>query len=129
MAVQLDHILIPSTNRDSAAKQLAEILGVNWGPARVGPFTAVHVNDGFTIDFDQWDQDFPKGHYCFRVTDAEFETILGRLQAAGIGYRSTPHGPEDRTVNTSLGSKILYWDQPGGHVWELLTVSYARERE
>lgn len=126
MAIQLDHILIPSRNRDTAARQLAEILGVEWGPARVGPFTAVHVNDGLTIDFDKWDEDFPKGHYCFRVTDAEFEAILARLQAAGIGIRSTSHGPEDGTVNTSLGSRILYWSQPDGHVWELLTVSYAR---
>ena len=128
MAIQLDHILIPSKSRDAAAEQLAGILGVGWGPARVGPFTAVHVNDGLTIDFDEWQQDFPKGHYCFRVTDAEFETILGRLQAAGIGYRSTPHGPEDLKVNTSLGSKILYWNQPDGHVWELLTISYARAK-
>lgn len=129
MAVHLDHILVPSKDRDSAAKQLAEILGVKWGRARIGPFTAVYVNDGFTIDFDEWEQDFAKGHYCFRVNEAEFATILDRLQAAGIAYRSTPHGPEDRTVNTSLGSKILYWGQPGGHVWELLTASYARRQE
>ena len=126
MAVQLDHILIPSHNRDAAAKQLADILGVRWGQAGIGPFTAVYVNDGLTIDFDEWEQDYPKGHYCFRVTDAEFDTILARLQAAGIAYRSTPHGPEDRKINTSLGSKILYWNEPADHVWELLTVSYAR---
>jgi catechol 2,3-dioxygenase-like lactoylglutathione lyase family enzyme len=128
MAIQLDHILIPSKNRDTAARQLAEILGVEWGPARIGPFTAVHVSDGFTIDFDEWEQDFHKGHYCFRVTDAEFEGMLGRLQAAGVGYRSTPHGTDDGMVNTSLGGKILYWSVPDGHVWELLTVSYARRQ-
>jgi hypothetical protein len=126
MAIQLDHILVPSSNRNAAARQLAEILGVEWGPARIGPFSAVYVSDSLTIDFDEWQQDFPQGHYCFRVTDAEFEAILGRLKAAGIGYRSMPHGPEDGSVNTSLGSKILYWSQPGGHIWELLTVSYAR---
>jgi catechol 2,3-dioxygenase-like lactoylglutathione lyase family enzyme len=128
MAIRLDHILIPSKNRDTAARQLAEILGVEWGPARIGPFTAVHVSDSFTIDFDEWEQDFPKGHYCFRVTDAEFEGMLGRLQAAGVGYSSTPHGPADGTVNTSLGGKILYWSVPDGHVWELLTISYARRQ-
>jgi hypothetical protein len=126
MAIQLDHLLIPSRNRSAAAKQLAEILGVEWGPARIGPFTAVYVSDCLTIDFDEWEQDFPKGHYCFRVSDAEFEAIVGRLQVARIGYRSTPHGPEDGAVNTSLGSKILYWSEPGGHIWELLTISYAR---
>jgi catechol 2,3-dioxygenase-like lactoylglutathione lyase family enzyme len=126
--VQLDHIMIPSRNKQAAARQLAAVLGVEWAPARVGPFAAVHVNDGLTIDFDEWQQDFPKGHYCFRVTEAEFQTILDRIRAAGIEYRSLPHGPEDNKVNTSLGSKIVYWGQPDGHVWELLTVSYARRQ-
>lgn len=123
---QLDHLMIPSRNKEAAAQQLATILGVDWAPAKVGPFAAVHVNQDLTIDFDQWNEEFPKGHYCFRVSDAEFQAILGRIQSAGMAYRSLPHGPEDNQVNTSLGSKIVYWSQPDGHVWELLTVSYAR---
>ena len=52
--MHLDHLLIPSKNKEGAAKRLAQILGVTYGPARIGPFTAVHVNDGLTIDFDEW---------------------------------------------------------------------------
>lgn len=126
MTVHLDHLLIPSKNREAAARRLAEILGVTWAPATIGPFTAVHVNDGLTIDFDEWTQDFPKGHYCFRVPESEFRVILARLSASGTSYRSLPHGPDDHQVNTSLGSLIVYWSEPDGHVWELLTESYAR---
>ena len=126
MAVQLDHLLVFSKNREAAAKLLAQILGVTYGPAAIGPFTAVHVNDDLTIDFDEWTEDFPKGHYCFRVTEPEFQQILGRLVALGVPYRSLPHGAEDHKVNTSLGSPIVYWSQPDGHVWELLIQSYAR---
>jgi hypothetical protein len=32
-------------------------------------------------------------------------------------------------VNTSHGGRIVYWSRPDGHVWEALTVSYARRRE
>jgi hypothetical protein len=53
LTINLDHIMIPSRDRNGAARQLATILGVEWAPARVGPFTAVHVNDGLTIDFDE----------------------------------------------------------------------------
>jgi catechol 2,3-dioxygenase-like lactoylglutathione lyase family enzyme len=126
MSIALDHLLIPSRDRDAAADLLARILGVQSAPARIGPFTAVHVNDGLTIDFDTWEGDVPKGHYCFRVDEAEFDAVLRRLQDEGIAWRSLPHGPEDRKVNTSLGSRILYWAEPDGHVWELLTQSYAR---
>lgn len=129
MTINLDHIMIPSRDRNGAARQLATILGVEWAPARVGPFTAVHVNDGLTIDFDEWTGDFPRGHYCFRVNEDEFDAALSRIQEARIPYRSLPHGPEDSTINTDSGGRVVYWSQPDGHVWELLTVSYAREAE
>jgi hypothetical protein len=30
-------------------------------------------------------------------------------------------------VNMQHGGRIVYWNQPDGHVWEALTVSYARQ--
>ena len=29
-------------------------------------------------------------------------------------------------INSRLGGKNLYWQDPDGHLWEILTVSYAR---
>lgn len=126
MTVHLDHLLIPSRNKEAAACKLAAILGVPWAPAKVGPFMAVHVNDGLTIDFDDWTEALPVGHYCFRVTEPEFRAVLARLSASGTPYRRLPHGPDDHQVNTSLGSLIVYWREPDGHVWELLTEPDAR---
>lgn len=126
MSVELDHILIPSRDRNAAAKQLATLFDVPWAPAKIGPFTAVYVNRGLTIDFDEWQDEFPKGHYCFRVTEREFDAILQRIKQAGISFRGSPHGPNDNVVNTSMGGKIAYWNEPDGHVWEILTQSYAR---
>jgi len=126
MTVQLDHLMIPARSATAAARRLAEVLGVPWAPARIGPFIAVHVNDGLTIDFDERSGAFDKGHFCFRVSETEFGAILGRLMAAGIAYRSLPHGSDDFQVNTSVGGRVVYWREPDDHVWELLTVSYAR---
>lgn len=126
MAIELDHLMIPASDRNAAAESLASILGVEWAPASIGPFAAVYVNSNLTIDFDEWEDDLPKGHYCFRVDDDNFEKILYRIKEAGIPYRSQPHGSDDYQVNTSLGGRIVYWNQPDGHAWELLTKSYAR---
>ena len=126
MRVHLDHIMVPAKDKVAAAQRLAQILDVAWAPSTVGPFAAVYVNEGLTIDFDEWSEDFPKGHYCFRVSEAEFSIILERLQQLGIAYRSLPHGPVDHQVNRSVGGYIVYWAEPDGHVWELLTQSYAR---
>ena len=127
MSIHLDHILVPVRDRVASARLLASLLGVPWAETGVGPFSPVYVNDGLTLDFDQADAAFPIQHYCFRVSEQEFEAILGRIRAAGIKYRSTVHGPVDMKVNTQHGGSIVYWNEPDGHHWELLTVSYARQ--
>lgn len=128
MTIELDHLIVPSRDRRAAAKQLADLLGVPWAEQGIGPFSPVYVSDSLTLDFDESDEPFPVLHYCFRVDDATFDTVLARLRGAGIPVRSLPHAPDDGQVNTAHGGRIVYWNQPAGHVWELLTESYARRR-
>ena len=124
MAIQLDHLIVPSHDPVPGAKSLAGLLDVPWQEAQ-GPFTPVYVNETLTVDFADRDQ-FEPHHYCFRVSDAEFDAIFGRIQAAHIPYRSSPLGETDMQINRRLGGKNLYWQDTDGHLWEILTVSYAR---
>jgi catechol 2,3-dioxygenase-like lactoylglutathione lyase family enzyme len=126
MTVHLDHLLVPSIDKIAAARQLAELLGVPWSATGIGPFAPVYVNEGLTLDFDQWDAPVPQIHDAFRVSDEAFDAILSRIQAAGIPYRSLAHGPVDSRVDTAHGGRIVYWNVPDGHQWEMLTLSYAR---
>jgi hypothetical protein len=128
MPAQLDHLIVPAKDRVAAAKLLASLLGAPWsaqGP--VGPFSPVYVNDGLTLDFDQWAAPVPKQHYCFRVDEVEFDLILNRIKEAGLAYRSLPLGPDDYKVNEAFGGRLLYWREPDDHAWEILTVSYERQ--
>jgi hypothetical protein len=127
MTVHLDHLMVPARDKLAAAKLLAELLGVPWSETGVGPFAPVFVNDGLTIDFDQWSDPLPMIHYCFRVGETEFDAILGRIRAKGIPFRSNVRGPVDNRVNTDHGGRIVYWNEPDGHYWEMLTESYARQ--
>ncbi len=127
MSIQLDHLMVPSRNKIASAKLLAELLGVPWSQTGIGPFAPVYVNDGFTIDFDEWTENVPMIHYCFRVSESEFSAILERIKAKGIPYRSSVHGLTDFKVDTEHGGRIVYWNEPDGHQWEMLTVSYARQ--
>ena len=90
MSVQLDHIMVPSRDRRAAAELLATLLGVPWADSGAGPFCAVYVNEGLTLDIDQVDGPFPIQHYCFRVSETEFEGIVARIRARGI--RSSRQG-------------------------------------
>jgi hypothetical protein len=127
MSIDLDHTLVSATDRRASAELLAKILDVPWSETGVGPFCPVFVNDGLTLDFDQAERGFAIQHFCFRLDDAAFDALLQRLSVLGIEYRSTPHGPADGKINIHHGGRIVYWSKPDGHVWEALTVSYARQ--
>ena len=125
--ISLDHFIVPSRDRIASARLLAELLGVRWAETgAVGPFSPVYVNDSLTLDFDESTEPFPVGHYAFRVDDQHFDAIVQRLTVAKIPYRSTPHGAVDMQINTYGGGRLLYWNEPAGHVWEILTASYER---
>lgn len=86
----------------ASARLIGQLLGVPWSESGIGPFSPVYVSDTLTLDFDETDQPFQVGHCAFRVSPDQFDAILGRIRAAGIGYRSTPTGPTDMQVNDPM---------------------------
>ena len=99
MTVRLDHVIVPARDRRASAELLATLLGVPWSKSGVGSFCPVYVNDGLTLDFDQADGPIPTQHYCFRVSEAEFDRILERIKARGIDVperAARPGGHADR---------------------------------
>jgi hypothetical protein len=127
MPIQLDHFIVPARDQITSAKCLSYLLGIPWAEeAQVGPFSPVYINEGLTLDFVNAKAPLPRHHYCFRVSDDDFDPILERIKLAGIAYRANVHGEVDRQINTKNGGKGVYWNEPDGHQWEMLTVSYAR---
>ena len=86
MAIHIDHVIVPSHNKVAAAKSLAGLLWYPWQESQ-GSFTPVYVNEALTLDFADRDR-FEGHHLCFRVDDAEFDAIFGRIQAC------TDHVPQ-----------------------------------
>ena len=75
----------------------------------------VPSHEALTFDFADREQ-FESHHFCFHVSDDEFDAIFGRIQASGTKYRSRPHGQDDMQINTRLGGKNIYWQDPDGHL-------------
>lgn len=129
MTIELDHVIVSARDQRASARRLADLLGVPWAESSIGPFSPVYVNAGLTLDFIDDPGPFPVQHFCFRVSQQEFDLILQRLASAGIKYRSSVRGAEDMKVNTDYGGSMVYWNEPDGHQWEMLTNSYARQPE
>src|SRR5215475_6617662 len=80
----LDHLIVPSHDRKSAAKFLAKLLNVPAGDS-FGVFSAVCVNDSLTIHFMQGDE-FDVHHYCFSQRVQSFK-YRAQTDVAAAGSR------------------------------------------
>ena len=56
------------------------------------------------------------------VSEAEFEAILGRVQAKGIPYGSGPYTHSDGQLYTRRRGRGFYFEDPYGHLLEVMTV-------
>jgi len=125
MAIELNHTIVPAHDKVASAKFFAQIFGVPFDEETVGYFAPVRVNETLTLDFDddlKDDDRFDTHHYAFKVSEAEFDAIFGRIQAEGIPYGAEPHSRDDMTINHRSGGRGVYFCDPNGHILELLTV-------
>jgi catechol 2,3-dioxygenase-like lactoylglutathione lyase family enzyme len=129
MAVQLNHTIVSARDKRVSADFLAEILGVGE-PKPFGPFLGVVVDNDVTLDFVDWsgDGDLTRQHYAFLVSEAEFDEIFGRIRARNLDYWADPHHDIAGQINTRDGGRGCYFDDPGGHVLEILTRPYGSGR-
>jgi catechol 2,3-dioxygenase-like lactoylglutathione lyase family enzyme len=120
MAIALNHTIVPARDKEAAARQLAQLFGLDY--TGVGEhFAPVKINDTLTFLFDD-DTDFESHHYAFHVSDAEFDSIFGRVKEAGLTYGSAPWSADDKKLNRWGGGRGVYFRTPDGHLLELMTV-------
>jgi catechol 2,3-dioxygenase-like lactoylglutathione lyase family enzyme len=122
MAITLNHTIVPTRDKEAAARFFARIFGLRFDAPPGGHFAPVRVNDTLTLDFADAAGPIPVQHYAFHVGDAEFDAILGRVQAAGLSFGSGPRSLEDGRLNDWNGGRGVYFKDPDGHILELMTV-------
>lgn len=129
MTIRLDHTILPARSKMASAEFFADVFGLT---VKSGYFAQVQVNDSLTLDFADEPEEWggpgfdPKTgrsqHYAFHVDDAEFDAIFGRVKARGIPYGSEPHSHTDGRINTRRGGRGFYFEDPYGHLLEVMTV-------
>lgn len=129
MTIRLDHTIVPARDKIKSAEFFAEVFGLTVRP---GHFAQVQINDSLTFDFA--DEQGPAGepdfnpksiqshHYAFHVSDAEFDAIFDRIKAKKIAYGSGPFSHTDNKINKRRGGRGLYFEDPSGHLLEIMTV-------
>ena len=119
MTIMLNHTIVPARDKVAAAKFFAKIFGLKRG--RTGYFAPVRVNKSLTLLFDR-DTKFESHHLAFHVSDREFDSILARIKQSKIAFGSAPWSLDDGKLNNWGGGRGVYFQDPNGHVLELMTV-------
>jgi catechol 2,3-dioxygenase-like lactoylglutathione lyase family enzyme len=131
MTIRLDHTIVPAQDKVASAAFFAEIFGLSVKPGP-GYFAQVQVNESLTLDFadapEAWGgpgfdpRTGQSHHYAFHLSEAEFEAIWSRVKARGIPYGSGPDHHADGQIYTRRGGRGFYFEDPYGHLLEVMTV-------
>jgi catechol 2,3-dioxygenase-like lactoylglutathione lyase family enzyme len=124
MAAALNHTIVHARDARASAAYYAEVFG--FAPAKpFGPFLDVETANGVTLAVLGTDEKFEPQHYAFLVADAEFDAIFARVKARGQEYWADPGKKQRGAINVHFGGRGVYFEDPGGHLLEIITRPYG----
>ena len=124
MSVQLNHTIVWCRDQQRSAAFLTEILGLQTA-TRFGPFLVVEADNGVSLDFHNTNGTIAAQHYAFLISEDDFDAIFGRISGRGLTYWADPGKTKTGTVNRDDGGRGLYFEDPDGHLLEIITRPYG----
>ena len=124
MAVRLNHTIVAARDRDAAATFLTEILGLP-PPLVLGPFAVVQVGGDTSLDYMETEAEIVSQHYAFLVSEVEFDEIYARICERHLTYWADPRRQHRDQINGWDDGRGLYFDDPNGHLLEIITRPYG----
>lgn len=126
MAITFNHTIVAARDRRVSAEFLTELFGLP-GPQEFGPFLAVTLNHGVSLDYAQVgaDDEIRPQHYAFLVSEEEFDSIYGKIHDRGMQHWADPRGQRPGEINHNDGGRGVYFQDPSGHYLEIITRPYG----
>lgn len=124
MPIELNHTIVYVRDRRASAEFLSRLFDLGE-PVAWGPFLAVELSNGVTLDYYEQAGEPDPQHYAFLVSEQEFDAIFGRIQAQGLDFWADPGHRLHGQINTHDGGRGVYFDDPSGHNLEIITRPYG----
>jgi len=124
MSVQLNHTIVWCRDQKRSATFLTDILG-RPSPTRFGPFLVVTVDNGASLDFHETDDEVSPQHYAFLIGEDDFDHVFARIRDRGVEYWADPARTRAGEINRRDRGRGLYFEDPDGHLLEILTRPYG----
>ena len=124
MAVTLNHTIVWCTDKVRSARFMTDLLGLP--PAKpFYHFLVIELDNQVSLDFYEREGEVARQHYAFLVGEAEFDAAYGRIGAQGRTYWADPAQTRPGEINRNDGGRGLYFEDPDGHLLEIITRPYG----
>lgn len=124
MSAQLNHTIVWCKDKAKSATFLAELLGLS-APTRFGPFLVVMLANDVSLDYYETGDGIAPQHYAFLLNESEFDEVFARVRARGLQYWADPGRQSAGRINRNDGGRGVYFEDPDGHLLELITRPYG----
>jgi len=121
MSIEINHIIVPATDKKISAQFLADIRGLEVGepvshfqPLQIGPVG---------LDYDDATEIRPM-HIAFLVDDSTFDAAHRRLLDGHVPPYADPGRSQPGQINHRYGGRGAYCDDPDKHLFELTIAPY-----
>jgi catechol 2,3-dioxygenase-like lactoylglutathione lyase family enzyme len=124
MTIRLNHTIVRTRDKRESAAFFTEILGL---PAATsyGPFLVVQLDNDVSLDLADDHGEPHSQHYAFLVDESDFDDIFARIQERELPYWADPFRRCPGEFNTNDGGRGVYWEDPNGHLLEIITRPYG----
>lgn len=124
MAIDFNHTILSARDSKASASFLAEMLDLPE-PKRWGPFYMVTTANGANLDYMDTKDKITPQHYAFLVDEAEFDQIFSRIRDRKLSYWADPGRKHGGEFNRHDGGRGVYFEDPNGHLLEIITRPYG----
>jgi catechol 2,3-dioxygenase-like lactoylglutathione lyase family enzyme len=125
MAAKLNHTIVWCHDQEKSAAFLAEILGLP-PPRRFMGFLVVELANQVSVDYLPAESEpIALQHLAFLVGEDEFDGALARARERTAEIWADPSKQQPGRINHHFGGRGFYFDDPNGHLFEIITTPYG----
>ena len=129
MAAKLNHTIVWCHDQEKSAKFLSEILGLP-PPRRFFGFLVVDLANEVSVDYLPAESEpVALQHRAFLVSEEEFDGALARVRERTTEIWADPAKRQPGRINHHFGGRGVYFEDPNGHLFEIITTPYGDPSE
>jgi catechol 2,3-dioxygenase-like lactoylglutathione lyase family enzyme len=125
MPARLNHTIVWCRDQQKSAHFLTQVLGLP-PPRRFMQFLVVDLANDVSVDYyEEQDEPIALQHLAFLVDEDEFDAALARVRERTAEIWADPAKQQPGRINHHFGGRGVYFDDPDGHLFEIITKPYG----